>query len=425
MPFSPTGYVPQYGDRMIDLLMQQGNAQAQSQMQQGAIWGRALENVGNIAAGAVAQHGEQKAAQKRDAGINEVMQTWDGQDPTALVKGLAQYVGPTEAVKVAGGLQALIAARQKQEPDIKDLAGTVGGIAALERGSPGYIQRNWATLHPVLEPLATKFGMPIGPEWSEDVTKGALTLDQQFNPVKKAEPKVVGDALVDTETGKELYRAQKEVKPDTRDIEARLADAVMKGDTKTAESLLAAQKQLSAASRKPGDGETGTWTEAEGPDGKPVLFNSKTGETKAYPAGVAPKPGTMEKNRRAAAENSIVSGEILLDRLKTDQFKRALGPVTGRYNSLMQAYGDGDPTAVELVGEIKSFAALQPAVHGFRAVQMAKDVEHLLSTKQTAESLAAGIKGILSASYIVAKKKSEEDDGGWVEIPGGRIREKK
>ncbi|HEV1994591.1 MAG TPA: hypothetical protein VGR03_09690, partial [Candidatus Acidoferrum sp.] len=41
---------------------------------------------------------------------------------------------------------------------------------------------------------------------------------------------------------------------------------------------------------------TGTWTLQEGPDGKSVLLNSKTGETKAAPEGVVPR-GTAERIR--------------------------------------------------------------------------------------------------------------------------------
>jgi hypothetical protein len=184
MPFQATGYVPQYGDRIAELMMRQGEIAARGAERSGMIWGRAIENLGQIAGNAVEQHQQQKIAKQKDEGIYSVMQSWDGQDPTSLVKGLATYIGPIEAVKVAGGLQKLMEAKQAPQLDASHIAGPVGALAALERSSPGHLQRNWGLIYPQIESLAKQAGLPVAPEWSEDMTKGVMTLDQQFNPSK-------------------------------------------------------------------------------------------------------------------------------------------------------------------------------------------------------------------------------------------------
>lgn len=186
MPFTPTGYVPQYGDRIAELLMRQGEIAARGAERSGMIWGRAIENLGQIAGNAVENYQQQKILKQKDEGIYSVMQSWDGQDPTVLVKGLATYIGPIEAVKVAGGLQKLQEAKQVPQLDASHIAGPVGALAALERSSPGHLQRNWGLIFPQIEGLAKQAGLPVAPEWSEDMTKGVMTLDQQFNPPKAA-----------------------------------------------------------------------------------------------------------------------------------------------------------------------------------------------------------------------------------------------
>jgi len=188
MPLQATGYVPQYGDRIAELMMRQGEIAARGAERSGLIWGRAIENIGQIAGHAVEQHQQDKIAKQKDEGIYSVMQSWDGQDPTALVKGLATYIGPVEAVKVAGGLQKLMEAKQGAPLDASHVAGPVGALAALERANPGHLQRNWGLIYPEIAPIAKQSGLPVSPEWSEDMTKGVMTLDQHFNAPKPESP---------------------------------------------------------------------------------------------------------------------------------------------------------------------------------------------------------------------------------------------
>jgi hypothetical protein len=171
---------------IAQLMMRQGDIAARRAENSGQIWGNAVKDIGQIAGQAVQQHQEEKRQQRREAAVNQVMQGWDGQDPQTLFRGLAPILGPEASVKVATGMGSLMAAHQKQQPDQKDLAGIVGGVAALEKANPGYIERNWQTLRPALDPVMSKFGSPLQEQYSPEYTKYALTLDQQLNPSKPA-----------------------------------------------------------------------------------------------------------------------------------------------------------------------------------------------------------------------------------------------
>lgn len=60
IPYAPsTPY--QRNATVADLMMQAGNQQAQAQLQKGAVWGRALGNIGDIASGAILDYQKQKA----------------------------------------------------------------------------------------------------------------------------------------------------------------------------------------------------------------------------------------------------------------------------------------------------------------------------------------------------------------------------
>lgn len=126
------------------------------------------------------------------------------------------------------------------------------------------------------------------------------------------------------------------------------------------------------------------------------------------PAIPSPPSATIA-GRIKAANDSIVAGNKILGFLEDPNIRSTVGPVLGRYNSLKAAVGAGDPVAQKLVGELKGFAALQPAVHAFRAIKFQENLEKALTTKQTPEALAALIRGILVTSHVVATGGNPDD----------------
>jgi hypothetical protein len=110
------------------------------------------------------------------------------------------------------------------------------------------------------------------------------------------------------------------------------------------------------------------------------------------------KPSGQSQSRGDAAQSVL----NLYDRpgkpgLETLVRKNAaqMGPLMGRLAKGEIAIGDVPPDVAELYGAMKSFYALQPAVHGFRNAEFVKDFETALGTlERDPESFIAGMKGL-------------------------------
>ena len=121
-----------------------------------------------------------------------------------------------------------------------------------------------------------------------------------------------------------------------------------------------------------------------------------------------PRTSTAVATKREAARNSINLGTRLIGELEKDENVERIGAVFGRFNNFAEALGEGDPTAKAISGEIKSWSALQPAIHGFRSHQFTQDIEDVLNTSQNVETLIAGLKGVMAASFEVANQERPE-----------------
>jgi hypothetical protein len=136
-------------------------------------------------------------------------------------------------------------------------------------------------------------------------------------------------------------------------------------------------------------------------------YDSQTGQYTGLDGvvleGVEPPDAATVRGIKKAARVSIESGTLLLKRLKEPKFAAEVGMFYGRWNNLKAAVGAGNERARFLQGEIKSFAALQPRIHGFRAWRMAKEIEDAAGIAQSPEALAALIQGVLTASYNAAE----------------------
>lgn len=116
---SPTMYNPDRGtERLIDLMLRRGDVEARGQAASGAIWGRAVEDVGQIAAGAVQQYGEQKQAKKQAAALDAFVASdlWV-KDPAAGLAESVRILGPGNGVKFFEGLQGSLKLQQAQTPE--------------------------------------------------------------------------------------------------------------------------------------------------------------------------------------------------------------------------------------------------------------------------------------------------------------------
>lgn len=113
------------------------------------------------------------------------------------------------------------------------------------------------------------------------------------------------------------------------------------------------------------------------------------------------------------------TGNTILDHLGDPSLMSKLGPVMGRKFKLEDLIGNPDPEVKRFATELASFAALQPALHGFRGQNALREFEKIIGdAKNTPESLAAGIQGILDIGGVIAKSAAPS---AGVEKPKGGV----
>lgn len=135
------------------------------------------------------------------------------------------------------------------------------------------------------------------------------------------------------------------------------------------------------------------------------------------------KPSGQAQSRGSAAQ-AVLSLMPDLDKLVRSNAKE-MGPLMGRINRGEIAIGNVDPKVAELYSAMKSFYALQPAVHGFRNAEFVKDFEHALGTlERDPEAFLAGMHGLEPTMKAVANEgktfhKRIVEGGGTPPAAGG------
>jgi hypothetical protein len=148
--------------------------------------------------------------------------------------------------------------------------------------------------------------------------------------------------------------------------------------------------------------------------GRSITEYLTTAEVKARQAAngpfVTPEPSAVV-SRLTSAAGMIETADDIARQLSDPAVSGKIGPVLGRYNNLKDFLGNPPPEFAELAGEISSYAAAAPGVHGMRSAEMARMIQGALSEKLTPEALAAKIKGFsnFSRHYL--------SDQGWATNP--------
>jgi hypothetical protein len=115
------------------------------------------------------------------------------------------------------------------------------------------------------------------------------------------------------------------------------------------------------------------------------------------------KPSGQAQSRGSAAQ-AVLNLMPDLDKLVKENAAE-MGPIMGRLNRGEIAIGDVDPKVAELYSAMKSFYALQPAVHGFRNAEFVKDFEHALGTlERDPDAFLAGMHGLEPTMKAVANE---------------------
>lgn len=142
------------------------------------------------------------------------------------------------------------------------------------------------------------------------------------------------------------------------------------------------------------------------------------------------KPSGQSQSRGSAAQAVL----DLIPDLKSlvEKHRDDMGPIMGRINRGEIKIGNVDPEVAQLYSAMKSFYALQPAVHGFRNAEFVKDFESALGTlERDPDAFIAGMEGLKPTLQSVAKEGKtyhkrivegrEELPAGAAKPPEGKV----
>lgn len=115
------------------------------------------------------------------------------------------------------------------------------------------------------------------------------------------------------------------------------------------------------------------------------------------------KPSGQAQSRGSAAQSVL---DVMPELKQLVNAHRAdMGPIMGRLNRGEIAIGDVDPGIARLFGAMKSYYALQPAVHGFRSAEFVKDLETAIGTlERNPDAFLEGMEGLAGTLRAVAKE---------------------
>jgi hypothetical protein len=236
-------------DRLIDLMLRSGDATARGQAASGAIWGRAVEDVGQIAAGAVEKYGEQKAEKKQAAALDAFVASdlW-AKDPKAGLAESVRILGPGKGIKFFEGLQGSLKLQNAQTPSEARAALPMiarGFLAAPEASRPTL----WKGVEALLQPSGMlPPGQSLGEYKPEEHDPIIKSLAAEGVTKQKTPDEIRAEAQARAE-GTAAGAPEKPVPPQS--LDAQLAAASAAGDQATIARVLALKKQEAAATRAP------------------------------------------------------------------------------------------------------------------------------------------------------------------------------
>lgn len=432
-PYIPGIYRPD--STIADMILQQGNQQAQNTAN---MWGGISDTVGQLGQAAIGQHTEQKKQQMQMRQEQAFLSlTKDPANPPTLNQVVGIF-GHEKGVTIYKGLESL----KGPKPDLKTI------MAAHKAAPPGVRAAAW----PAERALLVKSGVP------ETSLPGDNEYDDgwfdRFEAAvagpKKLEKGSPGDVFFDPAdpTGGAKFSIPAEAKPDTRSLEARLAAAPP--DSPEAQQILDTMGKQAAATRapvQPGQGRQPNWQEAVGPDGKPILFDEASGQTKAYPEGVSPKATAKERavtgmeknvlnfyNRAAKALEDIAPLENkIADAGYVDQARlQYQGPGSNLLQSKeQQQYRQAQRSFTEARLRKDSGGAIKDEEYEYDAktyfAQPGDEEPVRLQKKAARETILASLayaSGKAYEEYYGTPPPTANNPNGKVGGPGGKIRKK-
>lgn len=244
-----------------------------------------------------------------------------------------------------------------QARDAQDSADTTE--TALKQAQTGEAQAKTKALqNPTDKPDAVEF---------QQTDHGLMRID-----------KITGAATPVTYNGQTLQ--PKATAEKDANLPQQYLDAISSGDMKKAAMI---KQVIHDTSTQPkidvhageGGGNAGTWALQEDSDGKPILFNGKTGEVRQAPPGLQ-KSGTFAKNAKPTADEQRRAdlSENLNENLSTleeiiNRRPDLVGAIGGRWADVKNLVGSNDPDIGALKTAEHQIGMAQISAHGMKSAQ--------------------------------------------------------
>lgn len=185
------------------------------------------------------------------------------------------------------------------------------------------------------------------------------------------------------------------------------------------------EAQKKRLEKSTGTDTPGTWALVEDDNGKTVMFNSKTGQTKAAPAGVHAKSELTSATRTMHEAAPQVEKFVARINPLIDKIAGQLGPGAGRWNEFMAGkVGASNPEFTKLRTDVGLLTTLLMRMHvGARGGEyIMKHFQDLIdSGKQSPENLKAALQEVDNyAKELQQEGKGAPGAGGGNAPPRGQ-----
>ncbi len=400
------------------------------------------------------------------SGIQQIHSPW-ARIPLQIAEAVGAGFAPGLTSAIPGTElhhQALIGGREnalKQQQGIREEEEKAGTAAAtqqhLEAESENQLAqstRERQAPHPTIttdkgimqwNPQTGRFDIPAGNAPTKEEMEGkTITTDQgimQWNPATKSYDIKAGDSPEKEAADKTLQDTDGvwyKVGKDNQAIPITLNGQPFKGKTANAagdDFSQFYQKWLkekgvpdSASNEKKARTEWASSTQAPerppqalmiGPNGTAMVVRPGT----AVPTGSMTPGGLSTENetpaqvrsRQAQAEVIKTAGDQLIASIERNRGK--LGNIDSYWNKFTNGSPIADPETAALMAQLSSFAALQPALHGFRGAQALAEFEKVIGgVPKNPDALEAAIKAIQGTAGIVANNGKGGGSGAVPEV---------
>jgi len=238
---------------MLDLIMHQGEIQARGAQQNAAIWGGALQGIGQTLAGGLERHAEESARKKQSLAFEAAINSGD---PRAIIS----VLGPRDGPAVITALRASTPDGMKAYTDRmalgRDLARGVLATPEDMRGQAYTFARSQAIQGGVFKPEE----LPESFEEAGPILSQVANYGQEPAKAPGTRPITTRNAdgsettrIVADVAGQEFSSAAEPPKPETRSIDVQAADALARGDRATYDRLLKVKEEMGQADDRPRD----------------------------------------------------------------------------------------------------------------------------------------------------------------------------